>query len=824
MIAIRRISLAGLITAVAVRALAAQSVTGSVILRDSSAAIGVIVQATDSHGKPAGRALTNSRGQFRLTLPGDGRFDLKVLRIGYRPTQGPSVSVVGGKADLVRIVLTSEAVVLTGINVRDRETCRISADSGMMVARLWEEAQKAMQTVQLTAEGEPLVAEWIDYDRTLDSTSRLVRSQRVRTTREATTHAFRSRRSAEWLDSAGYVVTDGSGTTFFAPDADVLLSERFASAHCFHLREPPRESPTLIGVEFKPASDSRDKTDIEGTLWLDRRAAELQLLEFKYTNQPDAAQPVEPGGRVEFLRVAGGRWLVGRWKVRMPQLGPRSNRTSDGLGKVVMSATNVIVRSVQVTGGEVTRVIQRDTVLYTARGPTVAVDVVARDSALSVAGARLTLDGTDYSAIGDGRGRIRLSPVLDGRYRAQLRAPLLDSLGVPPVSLEVEARLDNRVDTVALPRPRDVLLRVCPKDSVANGEGLLRGSISTERGSVVPHAAVVVTWQTNFDIVGAANRDLLRYTEKTLGALTDSVGSWRICGVPVNTLITVRVLSDSGGDLRQMRLAGLFGAVDLVTRASVVATASNRELLTPTEQSAPRMGGALVELSVLDLHGIALHEAQLEVRPRRGPTRTVVTGSSGRALLPDVEPGVVEIQVRRIGFKPGRLAATIEPGRNTVPIVLTELAAPMLDTVRFVGGVLRSGRGRFDEFETRRVLRAATATITSDDIKQRNPVSLWQMLTGIPSIKVVDTMSVTVESARGNLARNGALSACYLSVVLNGIPQRPKPGAAAFDLRDLPPPQDIYGIEVFAGGASIPVQYSGTGDGKLCVLIAIWTR
>jgi hypothetical protein len=60
--------------------------------------------------------------------------------------------------------------------------------------------------------------------------------------------------------------------------------------------------------------------------------------------------------------------------------------------------------------------------------------------------------------------------------------------------------------------------------------------------------------------------------------------------------------------------------------------------------------------------------------------------------------------------------------------------------------------------------------------------------------------------------------------MVNGIPQRPRPGASAFDLRDLPPPQDIYGVEVFAGGSSIPVQYSGAGDGKLCGLIAIWTR
>src|SRR5689334_2867864 len=142
MIIFRRVLLAGAVAASAASSLAAQAVSGTVVLRDSSAAVGVIVQARDGRGKPAGSALTNSRGEFRLALPGDGRFDLRVLRIGYRPTPGPSVSVVGGRTDPVHIVVTGDAVVLTGIDVRDRETCRISADSGLMVARLWEEARK----------------------------------------------------------------------------------------------------------------------------------------------------------------------------------------------------------------------------------------------------------------------------------------------------------------------------------------------------------------------------------------------------------------------------------------------------------------------------------------------------------------------------------------------------------------------------------------------------------------------------------------------------------------------------------------------------------
>ena len=110
-----------------------------------------------------------AKGEFTLRLPAPGRYDLKVLRIGYRPTQGPSVTVADGATETVRIVFAAEAVVLSAMNVRERETCRVNADSGFMVARVWEEARKAMLTSQLSADGAPLFAEWIEYDRRLDS-------------------------------------------------------------------------------------------------------------------------------------------------------------------------------------------------------------------------------------------------------------------------------------------------------------------------------------------------------------------------------------------------------------------------------------------------------------------------------------------------------------------------------------------------------------------------------------------------------------------------------------------------------------------------------
>ena len=32
---------------------------------------------------------------------------------------------------------------------------------------------------------------------------------------------------------------------------------------------------------------------------------------------------------------------------------------------------------------------------------------------------------------------------------------------------------------------------------------------------------------------------------------------------------------------------------------------------------------------------------------------------------------------------------------------------------------------------------------------------------------------------------------------------------AAYDLKQLPPPDEIHGIEIFAGGASVPARYAG---------------
>jgi hypothetical protein len=229
----------------------------------------------------------------------------------------------------------------------------------------------------------------------------------------------------------------------------------------------------------------------------------------------------------------------------------------------------------------------------------------------------------------------------------------------------------------------------------------------------------------------------------------------------------------------------------------------------------------LVQLSVIGPDREPVRGAIIELAPRDGAPHSVRTDDAGLALIPVVEPGPVRVRTRSVGYKPGELAATVAAGRNTIPIILDRVQLPRLDTVRVVGG--KRATGRLDEFETRRLRHEATVSITREEIVKRNPVDAWQMLANVPALLLVDSAGVVSAKSR----RNPAMM-CWMRVMVDGMLIANDVGAPdenqRTNLANLPRPEEIYGVEVFAGPASIPVQYGGIGQNKWCGLIAIWTR
>jgi hypothetical protein len=335
----------------------AQQLRGQVLLSDSSSRVpGVIVVATDARGGVT-RTLSGLDGDFLLRLPHAGQFFVQALRIGHRPTVIPPVTVADGETASVRIVLADTPVTLAAVSVRGERVCRISQDSGQLVARMWQEARKAIAATQLTASDEPLVAKWIVFDSVGDRNEKVMRGGKVTQRAGATSAVFVSL-SPDSLERAGYVTEDGHGLSYQAPDANVLLSGSFAASHCFHAQPPVTEHADWIGVGFQPSRERPGLADIEGTLWLDRESAELRLLEFRYTGLPRGLGGVESGGRVEFVRLSTGNWIIKRWSLRVPRAA--RIETLKRLG------TLYAVSAMQATGGAVTEIRHAGSVLFSA--------------------------------------------------------------------------------------------------------------------------------------------------------------------------------------------------------------------------------------------------------------------------------------------------------------------------------------------------------------------------------------------------------------------------------------------------------------------------
>ncbi len=769
-----------------------------------------------------------------------GRYTLRVLRIGFSPTLVPAFDIADAETRALSIVLHDKAFVLPAVSVRETSECHVNPDSGLLVARVWDEARKALLTSQLAAEGAPLFAERIEYDRVLDPGGQLVREQRVRTTRSLTTHGFQSL-SAETLAVKGYIASKGNATLFYAPDADVLLSDLFAARHCLRLIAPLPDQSGLVGVGFESVGNRRDAHDIDGTFWIDRATAELRSLEFRYTNLPDIITAAGAGGSVEFLRLADGNWIVSRWNVRLPTVGLGGEGVGLNLPSTLRREVKGVLGAVHTGGGLVTAVTRNDTVRYRRTGPSLVVQLISRDTLVTAAHAMIALDGTDYTATADAAGRIALSPVLEGKYRATIWSPLMDSLGIAPTEGGVDVRADAHVDSLALPTAHDMLLKVCPADSVRHGEGMLRGIARGESGHVLTQTPVTVTWSVPSD----KTSDSQGANEQTLGALTDNAGYWRVCGLPHQTDFAVRLVSDSGSDARVARLADAqaFVAVDLVAHLAATAAARGQKV------AAPR---ALVEIAAYAVGGGPLPDVMVEITAPGGVKRTVITGASGRALLPDVTPGLLRMRAKRIGFKPGALSITLGPGRNTVPILLSNVSVPALDTVRIVAGKLSSRR--FDGFEQRR-RTGIGSYITAEEVERLHPYQLTSLLQVRPGISIrddggdqlvmmrgmfgscsptvwVDGMVAVypVKQAGGQVMSSPAEALASKGVTNSGASNAPvaadiaAPEAAGLrDLNSMVMPGDIEGVEIYTSSLQVPAQFV-VGGASECGALVIWTK
>lgn len=623
----------GLLLAGAPHGLEAQVIHGRLARDGSSEPIGgALVVLIGADGRQLTGALTDPEGRFTIRAPAPGGYTLRAEQIGYATVSSPPLRLAAAETLEYSMLARVEAVKMDGLTVTaSSRGCEVRPREGEQLHTLWEEARKALNAAAWAEEQGLFRFRYVRYERELDPATLRVRTHREVATAGLSANPFVSV-SAEQLENDGYARLDGTDGWYFAPDAEVLLSDRFLDQHCFSFATGRADSEDLIGLAFEPVS-GRGLPDIEGVLWLDRNTAELHHLDYRYSRLPLPVPTREIGGRIEFERLPSGAWIIRRWYIRMPVIG-----TSSMHWRNTGSRTSHTLLALKEEGGEVVSIFTAaGRVVRSASLASISGTVFDSISGAPLAGAEVfVIGGGDGRSRTDAAGRFLLAGLLPDRdYRVSFSHPRLDSLGFSPAGVEISV-LPGERNEVELATPTLATIRAA-ECGEADG-GVVFGSVVNSANSM-PLAGARVT-------LSAAEGSFEREH------YSDYAGSYLFCGVPAEVELTIR--AEAGGKVGRDRLRVARGGapikrdVALSLHGAVVHVAGG-SVFRETHQPV-RIQGMARDAET----GNALSGAKVRIRAQEGQPVSLpdrFSDARGRFVFASVPPGSYMVELRRPGYE-----------------------------------------------------------------------------------------------------------------------------------------------------------------------------
>ena len=195
----------------------------------------------------------------------------------------------------------------------------------------------------------------------------------------------------------------------------------------------------------------------------------------------------------------------------------------------------------------------------------------------------------------------------------------------------------------------------------------------------------------------------------------------------------------------------------------------------------------------------------------------VGTGPNGRFRIVAIPAGQYLVIVRRVGYRPTSSVVDVA-AHDTARISYTLADAPPI-TLAPVIVSKSSASTRLAGFESRRKLGFGEF-MDAVQIDKQNSVFSTELLRNFKTINVSPNRNQANPEYYAFSNREGGsvgVGYCPMQVYLDQVPL-PTP----FNLDLLPPPRDLEGIEVYAGSATIPPEFSGFNRG--CGVVLVWTK
>jgi hypothetical protein len=421
--------------------------------------------------------------------------------------------------------------------------------------------------------------------------------------------------------------------------------------------------------------------------------------------------------------------------------------------------------------------------------------------------ARRTADtAISRSATTDDRGRFTFADLPPGDYVVALESSLIDSLelALAPATITL-APGERRQVPLAIPSRTTLGTLLCPGVTFPAGVGAIAGRVQDAADATpLRGATLTVSWaETSVDPA------TLRATSVGQGVdvRTDSLGRFRVCGVPTDTYLDLRASLDGYHELLlQVVVPEEVGATrqdaGLTRVEHAVAIIADREDASSRAAPATNTG----TLSGIVYGTMApLSRVQLQ---RHGDPAVATTDSLGRYRMLNVPLGPQVVEVRRVGYMPRQFTVNVRPGENrATDLHLTPIVA--LDSIRVV-----AHRTVYREFESRAKAASFGRFLRAEDIERKRPLLTSDLVRQIPGLVVerptTSDLDVKIGQPRGMTSWSKDARPCYVNIVIDGVPHQ--------DINWIDP-YSIGAMEIYTGTGTAPVQYQSP-----CGTILIWTK
>jgi len=408
-----------------------------------------------------------------------------------------------------------------------------------------------------------------------------------------------------------------------------------------------------------------------------------------------------------------------------------------------------------------------------------------------VAGAAVWSATSGRAAVADTAGRFVLDSIASGDHELLVSDPWLDSLGLAIMQV---VRVDPAADDpqpviLATPSLRTFAARMCATgDEPPDGHGILFGVVrSGVTGKLLSGALVSASW-LRVETTSGGERAIPDVV--ALQPLTDSLGRYAACGVPIDTTVQLTAFT---GERETPTLHVDVGMHRLV----------RRDLLIGADTAAGAPTGVVRGL-VTDSTGRPLKGIEVLVDNTTLATRT---GDDGRFSVQGVPVGTQLVIVRRPGYAPVYTDAPVMAQRTAQLHIV-------LRTVRLLSAVeIRADKTsrRIQELERRRDLGFGHH-FDADALRRAGAYSA--LFYQVPGVRVERGRFLGDFHVVGR-ERSMRGDRCVLTLFVDGVPH-------SMEELHLYRVDDLLAFEVHPSATTLPPEISMRTNG--CGALLLWTR